>query len=194
MKIKTIALSLIAVLFVPVLLSAQDFMIMGREGKATERGFLTYNLLKERNEELKALNNKLTAAKNTNDKKIKAVNADKAYAEQCRQISLKGLKNFITEEMSSIPAEYKMKWDKMAKTRDFKGLVNEVKKFGDNSKNDKYKYYILSAVVKVNGRGFVSIDSHSVASVILSNTDSRSYVYREAKKVRNAIDNSGHVF
>lgn len=192
MKIKTITLSLIAVLFMPVLLSAQDFMIMGREGKATERGFLTYNLLKEKNAEAKKLDNTLTSVKKNNDKKVKAVKD--AYAEQKRQISAKGLKKFIDDEMAAIPAEYKTKWDKMAKIKNFQGLANEVKSFGNDIKNDKYKYYILGISVKANGTGLVSLGSHSIASVILSNTDSRSYAYKQAKKIKLAIDYSGKAF
>ena len=80
----------------------------------------------------------------------------------------------------------------MAKKRDYDGLSKVIKSFPkENTNYDKEKYYILTAVVKVNGKNLVSYGSFQIAQVIISTTKKDSYVYKEAEKVRRAVANSG---
>ena len=183
---KKIFLFALVAAFMPVFVSAQENTVLGREGKIMEAGFSTYNLLKNRktkkefksieNTDIAKLNNTLESAKQTQEAKSVKIN----------------YKQFLAEEVAKIPEEQKLRWDNMAKKRDYDGLSKEIKSFPkEDSRYDKEKYYILTAVVKVNGKNLVSYGSFQIAQVIISTTKKDSYVYKEAEKVRRAVANSG---
>ncbi len=186
---KKIFLFALVAAFMPVFVSAQENTVLGREGKIMEAGFSTYNLLKNRktkkefksieNTDIAKLNNTLESAKQEQEaKSVKKVKIN--------------YKQFLAEEVAKIPEEQKLRWDNMAKKRDYDGLSKEIKSFPkEDSRYDKEKYYILTAVVKVNGKNLVSYGSFQIAQVIISTTKKDSYVYKEAEKVIRAVANSG---
>ena len=188
---KKLFLFVLALAYMPALLCAQEYTVLGREGKAMEAGFSTYNLLKER----KAKKEIQAVASENSAKLDKVLQASKKNTDQKKvKLTHKTYKEFLAEEIAKIPAAKKDKWDKMAKNKDYDGLVKEIKSLPKGPDSDKEKYYILTAAVKVNGQNLVSVDSYRIASVIVMTTPSYSYAYKEAEKVKRKISNCGLVF
>ena len=102
----------------------------------------------------------------------------------------------IPEELAKIPAEQKARYDAMAKAEDYDGLIAELQGFryngNPNFDYDADRYYILQAVVKVNGKGLISFRTLDIAQTIKATTDKvKSWAYKEAEKVERSILNSG---
>lgn len=190
---KRLFLSMLAVMFLPVFICSQSNTVLGREGKIMQSGSSFYDLIKDKN----AKENAQALAEEDSSRLDKALNnakqaQDKNTSVKKVKITPKKYKDFLAEEIAQIPAEQKAKWDEMAKNKKFDDLVKVIKSFSKKEGSyDKEKFYILTAVVKVNGKGLVSLGTEKIADAILITTSNYSYAYREAKKIKNSIVNSG---
>lgn len=200
MKIRNIIAALAVIALVPALASAQAWTL-GREGK-----MMQFQEALEAIKEIKAAQ-KDSLATDKNDKTAKsstdslkygktyyyiemAVNNAKAKND-ARAAAKNNYSNLLAMELAGVSAEDKAHYNKLVTEKKFFILAEEIKALGSNSSADKNKYYILTEVVKVNGKGLASTGSLKVASTIMSNTDEKSYAYKEAKKVFDRINSSG---
>ncbi|MBR1979662.1 hypothetical protein [Candidatus Proelusimicrobium excrementi] len=216
MKIKTLIIAAALFAFTPALASAQSYEYLGREGKAMAAGEMFWKWLKgdDKKDEKPVVKSPSEKKKVSSAGKAKASQSVPYYlmgregkmmalgealqrkkneADTKNNNGRKSEKQIIAEELAAIPAAVKTKYDSMAKSKAFGALVAEVKSFKPSASKNYYaeKYYILQAVVKVNGKGLASVGSLQVANAILTTTDKNSYSYKEAAKVKKAIENSG---
>lgn len=216
-KKMTIIAAVFAVL--PTFTMAQYYgeRVPGREGAIMESGIFLFNMIKDLKDE-KQENNKLdqkledlkdkTEAEYRSErqaslkgealmKQLKKEENDRRWKEYQEKRDKKiSYKKFVADAVANIPAEQKARYDAMAQAKDYDGLVAEIKGFyykgNDKFDYDADRYYILQAVVKVNGKGLVSFGTLDVAQAIIRTTDAfKSWAHKEAKKVENSILNSG---
>ena len=215
-KIRTLIIAAALFAFTPALASAQNYEYMGREGKAMAAGEMFWKWLKgdDKKDEKPVVKSSSAKKKASSAGKAQASQSAPYYlmgregkmmalgealqrkkneADTKNNNGRKSEKQIIAEELAAIPAAVKNKYDSMAKSKAFGALVAEVKSFKPSASKNYYaeKYYILQAVVKVNGKGLASVGSLQVANAILTTTDKNSYSYKEAAKVKKAIENSG---
>ena len=216
-KKMTIIAAVFAVL--PTFTMAQYYgeRVPGRVGAIMESGIFLFNMIKDLKEE-KQENNKLdqkledlkdkTEAEYRSErqtslrgeallKQLRKEENDRRWKEYQEKRDKKiSYKKFVADAVANIPAEQKARYDAMAQAKDYDGLVAEIKGFyykgNDKFDYDADRYYILQAVVKVNGKGLVSFGTLDVAQAIIRTTDAfKSWAYKEAEKVENSILNSG---
>ncbi len=215
MKIKTLIIAAALFAFTPVLASAQNYEYMGREGKAMAAGEMFWKWLKgDDKKDEKPVVKSPSAKKKASSAGASRTSQSAPYYLMGREGKMMALgealqkkkneadahnagrkteKQIIAEEVAAIPSAIKAKYDSMAKAKSFSALTNEVKSFKPSASKNYYaeKYYILQAVVKVNGKGLASVGSLQIANAVVSTTDKKSYAYKEAVKVKRAIENSG---
>ena len=219
MNIKEMTIIAAAFAVLPTFTMAQYYgeRVPGREGAIMESGIFLFNMikdLKEGNQENNKLDQKLEDLKDKTEaeyrserqtslrgeallKQLRKEENDRRWKEYQEKRDKKiSYKKFIEEQVAKIPAEQKARYDAMAQAEDYSGLIEELQKFRYNA-NPKFdydadRYYILQAVVKVNGKGLVSFGTLDIAQTIKATTDKvRSWAYKEAEKVENSILNSG---
>ena len=214
MKIKNLIIAAALLALTPAFASAQYYEYAGREGKAMAAGEMFWKWIQGKNSEksaavdqtLKDLKNKADAqpasrrvvksSASSLRRFERAEQAGRSQAYAAAQKSRAEYRKFIESEVAKIPAEEKARYDAMAKAKNWQGLEEQIKWFA-HSGNPKFsydadRYYILQAVVKVDGKGLVSFGSLRIAQAIMSTTDKfKSYAYKEAEKVQRSISNSG---
>ena len=219
MNIKKMTIIAAAFAVLPTFTMAQYYgeRVPGREGAIMESGIFLFNMikdLKEGNQENNKLDQKLEDLKDKTEaeyrserqaslkgealmKQLKKEENDRRWKEYQEKRDKKiSYKKFVADAVANIPAEQKARYDAMAQAKDYDGLVAEIKGFyykgNDKFDYDADRYYILQAVVKVNGKGLVSFGTLDVAQAIIRTTDAfKSWAHKEAKKVENSILNSG---
>lgn len=219
MNIKKMTIIAAAFAVLPTFTMAQYYgeRVPGREGAIMESGIFLFNMikdLKEGNQENNKLDQKLEDLKDKTEaeyrserqtslrgealmKQLRKEENDRRWKEYQEKRDKKiSYKKFVADAVANIPAEQKARYDAMAQAEDYSGLIEELQKFRYNA-NPKFdydadRYYILQAVVKVNGKGLVSFGTLDIAQTIKATTDKvRSWAYKEAEKVENSILNSG---
>lgn len=219
MNIKKMTIIAAAFAVLPTFTMAQYYgeRVPGREGAMMESGIFLFNMIKDLKDE-KQENNKLdqkledlkdkTEAEYRSErqtslrgeallKQLRKEENDRRWKEYQEKRDKKiSYKKFVADAVANIPAEQKARYDAMAQAKDYDGLVAEIKGFyykgNDKFDYDADRYYILQAVVKVNGKGLVSFGTLDVAQAIIRTTDAfKSWAHKEAKKVESSILNSG---
>lgn len=219
MNIKKMTIIAAAFAVLPTFTMAQYYgeRVPGREGAIMESGIFLFNMikdLKDEKQENNKLDQKLEDLKDKTEteyrskrqtslrgealmKQLRKEENDRRWKEYQEKRDKKiSYKKFVADAVANIPAEQKARYDAMAQAKDYDGLVAEIKGFyykgNDKFDYDADRYYILQAVVKVNGKGLVSFGTLDVAQAIIRTTDAfKSWAHKEAKKVESSILNSG---
>ncbi len=219
MNIKKVTLIAAAFAVLPAFTMAQNYgeRVLGREGAVMESGIFLFNMFKDLKQEKQTGNNvdkKLANLKEKTEaeyragrqtslrgeallKQLKKEEQAKRWKEYQEKRDKKvSYQKFIADAVAKIPAEQKARYDAMAKAEDYDGLIAELQGFryngNPNFDYDADRYYILQAVVKVNGKGLISFRTLDIAQTIKATTDKvKSWAYKEAEKVERSILNSG---